>query len=190
MRIWFPDWAYLDLDFSIAYNSISIIHYSKLMSLTSRMVARICSHFQLSSSITHQNEWRVSEKEKKKIYIYIYDGVPRVIEIEWLLHFCNSTQQLEPTVSVLSHHCQPLYLPSPPLNGSLNPYQTSPSFMFPPFILFPTLFPSRPLLLSIPTGTSCLSSQSATPTEQRYGFFLRLSIELRQWSWTYRYTRG
>ena len=109
MRIWFPDWAYLDLVFSLAYNSISIIHYSKLMSLTSRMVARICSHFQLSSPITHQNEWRVSEKEKKKKNNN-NDGVSRVIEIEWLWHFCNSTQQLEPTVSVLSHHCQPLHL--------------------------------------------------------------------------------
>ena len=66
MRIWFPDWAYLDLVFSLAYNSIFIIHYSKWMDLTSRMIAWICYHFQLSSPKIHQNEWRVSENEKKK----------------------------------------------------------------------------------------------------------------------------
>ena len=66
MRIWFPDWAYLDLVFSFAYNSIFIAHYSKLMGFTSRMVAWICSHFQLSSPKIHQNKWRVSENEKKK----------------------------------------------------------------------------------------------------------------------------
>ena len=160
MRIWFPDWAYLDLVFSIAYNSISIIHYSKLMSLTSRMVARICSHFQLSSPITHQNEWRVSENEKKKkkvVFLSYWNRVTCIFVI--------------------------------PLNN-WNPRSVFCHIIAPPFIFFPTLFLSRTLLLSIPTGTSCLSSQSATPTEQRYGFFLRLSIELRQWSWTYRYTRG